>query len=74
MRMRLDALLVSRALAESREKARALIPAGKVEVAGHPTAKAGTAVPVDADVRVAEPDLALPAILVGCAANDADKR
>ena len=55
-RLRLDALLVERGLVESREKARALILAGKVEVVGRPAAKAGSAVPVDAEVRVAEPE------------------
>jgi 23S rRNA (cytidine1920-2'-O)/16S rRNA (cytidine1409-2'-O)-methyltransferase len=50
---RLDVLLVARGLAESREKAQALILAGDVEVTGHPGAKAGTRVPEDADIRVA---------------------
>ena len=34
-RMRLDALLVHKGLVESREKARALILAGQVDVGGH---------------------------------------
>ena len=55
-RMRLDALLVSRGLAESREKARALILAGKVEVAGQRSVKAGAAVAMDADIRVDAPE------------------
>jgi 23S rRNA (cytidine1920-2'-O)/16S rRNA (cytidine1409-2'-O)-methyltransferase len=53
---RLDLLLVQRGLVESREKARALIMAGQVDVDGHGAAKAGTMVPVDADVRVIGPD------------------
>jgi 23S rRNA (cytidine1920-2'-O)/16S rRNA (cytidine1409-2'-O)-methyltransferase len=55
-RTRLDTLLVSRGLVESREKARALILAGKVTVTGRPSAKAGTMLPDDADVRVSMPD------------------
>jgi 23S rRNA (cytidine1920-2'-O)/16S rRNA (cytidine1409-2'-O)-methyltransferase len=55
-RRRLDALLVARGLVESREKARALILAGKVEVAGHPGVKAGTLVPADTAIRVAAPE------------------
>jgi 23S rRNA (cytidine1920-2'-O)/16S rRNA (cytidine1409-2'-O)-methyltransferase len=53
---RLDALLVEKGLVGSREKARALILAGQVDVDGHGAAKAGTMVPVDADVRVIGPD------------------
>jgi 23S rRNA (cytidine1920-2'-O)/16S rRNA (cytidine1409-2'-O)-methyltransferase len=53
---RLDTLLVARGLVESRERARALILAGKVEVDGQRTAKAGTLVAAGADVRVIEPD------------------
>jgi 23S rRNA (cytidine1920-2'-O)/16S rRNA (cytidine1409-2'-O)-methyltransferase len=49
---RLDLLLVERGLAESREKARALILAGAVLVEGRPVAKAGTLVSGDAAVEV----------------------
>jgi 23S rRNA (cytidine1920-2'-O)/16S rRNA (cytidine1409-2'-O)-methyltransferase len=56
LRVRLDSLLVQRGLVESREKARALILAGQVDVAGHGADKAGTMVTVDADVRVIGPD------------------
>jgi len=55
-RTRLDTLLVARGLAESRERARALILAGKVQVVGHNTAKAGSLVPDDAEIQVAEPE------------------
>jgi 23S rRNA (cytidine1920-2'-O)/16S rRNA (cytidine1409-2'-O)-methyltransferase len=55
-RTRLDSLLVARGLAESRERARALILAGKVRVAGRPAAKAGTMVPEEIEVHVAEPE------------------
>ena len=55
-RTRLDTLLVTRGLVESRERARALILAGKVEVVGHSSAKAGSLVPDDAEIRVAEPE------------------
>ncbi len=55
-RQRLDTLLVEKGLVESREKARALILAGQVDVDGHGAAKAGTLVPVDADIRVIGPE------------------
>jgi 23S rRNA (cytidine1920-2'-O)/16S rRNA (cytidine1409-2'-O)-methyltransferase len=55
-RQRLDTLLVEKGLVESREKARALILAGQVDVNGHGAAKAGTMVPIDAQVRVIGPD------------------
>ena len=55
-RMRLDALLVHKGLVESREKARALILAGQVDVGGHGAHKAGTLVHVEADVHVIGPD------------------
>jgi len=54
--VRLDTLLVERGLAASRERARALILAGSVRVNGRPASKAGTSVPVDAEVTVATPD------------------
>ena len=55
-RIRLDALLVHKGLVESREKARALILAGQVDVGGHGAQKAGTMVNVDTEVRVIGPD------------------
>ena len=55
-RQRLDTLLVDKGLVETREKARALIMAGQVDVDGQGAAKAGTMVAIDADVRVIGPD------------------
>ena len=55
-RMRLDALLVARGLVDSRERARALILAGKVHVAGQPSPKAGVLVESDVEVTVDQPD------------------
>jgi 23S rRNA (cytidine1920-2'-O)/16S rRNA (cytidine1409-2'-O)-methyltransferase len=52
MKERLDKLLVSRGLVESREKAQALILAGQVRVGGVPAQKAGSQVPADADLEV----------------------
>ena len=53
MKCRLDRLLVERGLAESREKAQALIMAGAVMIDGQKASKAGQAVPGDASVEVA---------------------
>lgn len=50
-RKRLDALLVERGLAGSRERARSLILAGAVKVDGKRVDKAGSLVPVHAEVR-----------------------
>ncbi len=55
-RIRLDQLAVDRGLAPSRERARALILAGQVTVAGQPATKAGTAVSPDADIALLVPD------------------
>jgi 23S rRNA (cytidine1920-2'-O)/16S rRNA (cytidine1409-2'-O)-methyltransferase len=55
-RTRLDTLLVARGVVESREKARALILAGKVAVTGHPAAKPGSLVRGDVEIRVSEPE------------------
>jgi 23S rRNA (cytidine1920-2'-O)/16S rRNA (cytidine1409-2'-O)-methyltransferase len=54
MKIRLDQLLVSRGLAQSRTQAQALILAGRVLVAGVPAAKAGTPVPEDARIELKE--------------------
>lgn len=51
-RTRLDVLLVERGLAESRQKAAAMILAGEVRVDGRTAAKAGAEVPSDTQVEV----------------------
>mgnify|MGYP001277185348 CR=1 FL=1 len=56
-KIRLDKLLVDRSLAGSRERARALILAGRVLVAEQVVDKAGTNVVADADVRVKGEDI-----------------
>jgi 23S rRNA (cytidine1920-2'-O)/16S rRNA (cytidine1409-2'-O)-methyltransferase len=55
-RVRLDKLLVDRGLAPSRDRARALILAGVVEVGGLPATKAGAQVDAGAPVSLREPD------------------
>jgi 23S rRNA (cytidine1920-2'-O)/16S rRNA (cytidine1409-2'-O)-methyltransferase len=55
-KQRLDSLVVERGLAASRERARALIPAGQVRVEGHIVSKAGTSVPADARLDLVAPD------------------
>ena len=55
MKQRLDRLLVERGLAETREKAQALIMAGLVMVNGQPATKAGMAVDEDQTVLLKEP-------------------
>jgi 23S rRNA (cytidine1920-2'-O)/16S rRNA (cytidine1409-2'-O)-methyltransferase len=54
-RIRLDQLLCERGLAESREKAKALILAGQVRVAGQTSDKAGKEIEADAVIEVASP-------------------
>jgi 23S rRNA (cytidine1920-2'-O)/16S rRNA (cytidine1409-2'-O)-methyltransferase len=54
--LRLDALLVERGLAASRERARAVILAGQVRVAGQTITKAGAAVRPDVEVELVVPD------------------
>jgi 23S rRNA (cytidine1920-2'-O)/16S rRNA (cytidine1409-2'-O)-methyltransferase len=56
MKTRLDILLVSRGLAPSRERAQAMILAGRVVVQGKPSTKPGTAVASDAEILLREPD------------------
>src|SRR5881275_875043 len=51
---RLDAALVRRGLASSRERARALIMAGQVYIGDRMVDKPGTLVPLDADCHLAE--------------------
>jgi 23S rRNA (cytidine1920-2'-O)/16S rRNA (cytidine1409-2'-O)-methyltransferase len=53
---RLDALMVARGLAPSRERAQALILAGRVSVDGRAVSKAGAAVDSDARIELSEPD------------------
>jgi 23S rRNA (cytidine1920-2'-O)/16S rRNA (cytidine1409-2'-O)-methyltransferase len=55
-RVRLDTLLVERGLAQSRERARAMILAGHVRVAGVQKPKAGSLVGDDSEIEVATPD------------------
>ena len=55
-RTRLDVRLVSEGLVVSRERARALILAGRVRVAGEVVSKAGASVPAGAPVDIVEPD------------------
>ncbi len=52
---RLDLALVDRNLAESREKAQALILAGKVRIDGQKADKPGRSVPVEARIEVDQP-------------------
>ena len=56
MRIRLDKLVVERGFAPSRERARALILAGQINVNGQPATKAGTQVDADADIGLIAPD------------------
>jgi 23S rRNA (cytidine1920-2'-O)/16S rRNA (cytidine1409-2'-O)-methyltransferase len=53
---RLDVILLERGLAPSRERARALILAGRVSVNSEIVSKAGAPVAADARVELAEPD------------------
>jgi len=55
-KQRLDAVLVERGLAPSRERARALILAGQVTVDGQVVSKAGAPVAAAARVELAIPD------------------
>ena len=55
-RVRLDTLLVQRRVAASRERARALILAGRVRVGTASSAKAGALVPADVDITLLTPD------------------
>jgi 23S rRNA (cytidine1920-2'-O)/16S rRNA (cytidine1409-2'-O)-methyltransferase len=57
LKIRLDKLLLERGLTTSRERAQALILAGKVLVGGQKVEKAGTGVDAGADVRLLGEDL-----------------
>lgn len=54
-KLRLDLLLFQKGLAESREKAKALIMAGEVKVNGARVEKPGTPVPISANVSIKKP-------------------
>ena len=56
-KMRLDVLVKQKNLANSRERARALILAGKILVNQTPIDKAGTMVPCDADISIRGEDI-----------------
>src|SRR5207248_2782195 len=55
-RQRLDAIVVDLGLAPSRERAHALILAGKITVDGHVVSKAGAQIAADARVELVTPD------------------
>ena len=57
MKIRLDKLLLERGLASSRERAQALILAGKVLVGGQKIEKAGTGVEAEVEIRLLSEDL-----------------
>ena len=57
LRVRLDKLLLERGLVPSRERAQALILAGKVLVGGQKIEKAGTGVEAQAEIRLLGEDL-----------------
>jgi 23S rRNA (cytidine1920-2'-O)/16S rRNA (cytidine1409-2'-O)-methyltransferase len=52
-KVRLDLLLVERGLAESRQKAQAMLLAGEVRLDGQPHSKPGERVPADAQIEIA---------------------
>jgi len=52
IRKRLDVLLVERGMAESAKEALAMVLAGEVRVDGERTDKAGTSIPVDAQIEI----------------------
>jgi 23S rRNA (cytidine1920-2'-O)/16S rRNA (cytidine1409-2'-O)-methyltransferase len=54
---RLDVLVLERGLAESRQRAQALILAGQVLVNGQPATKAGIRIERSAELTLAEPDI-----------------
>jgi len=54
---RLDKVLVDRGLVQSRERARAMILAGKVVVGDHAVSKAGTMIDLEAEIRLKGDDI-----------------
>ena len=69
-KIRLDRLLVERGLADSREKAQALILAGQVLLNGEKAAKAGR--PAAADASVSVPHLDVILYLLGISREDVE--
>lgn len=57
MKMRIDKLLVERGLVQSRERAQAMILAGRVLVDGQKISKAGAAIQPDAEIRLLGEDM-----------------
>lgn len=57
MKLRIDKLMVERGLVPSRERAQAMLLAGRVLVAGQKVEKAGTSVDSDAEIRLLGEDL-----------------
>jgi 23S rRNA (cytidine1920-2'-O)/16S rRNA (cytidine1409-2'-O)-methyltransferase len=55
-KVRLDQVLVTRGLAQSRDRARALVLAGNVSVDGQPITKAGTLINETAEILLRQPD------------------
>jgi 23S rRNA (cytidine1920-2'-O)/16S rRNA (cytidine1409-2'-O)-methyltransferase len=55
-KVRLDQVLVTRGLAQSRDRARALVIAGNVSVDGQPITKAGTLIDETAEIALRQPD------------------
>jgi 23S rRNA (cytidine1920-2'-O)/16S rRNA (cytidine1409-2'-O)-methyltransferase len=55
-KVRLDQVLVTRGLAQSRDRARALVIAGNVSVEGRPITKAGTLIDETAEIALRQPD------------------
>jgi len=54
-KQRIDALMVARGLAATRNKAQAMLMAGEVTVGGQPVLKPGIMVPEDSEIVVAQP-------------------
>lgn len=57
MKQRLDVMLTEKNLFDSRARAKAMIMAGKILVNGQKVDKAGTLIPIDAEIRVLGEDL-----------------
>ena len=57
MKQRLDVMLTEKNLFDSRARAKAMIMAGKILVNGQKVDKAGTLIPIDAEIRILGEDL-----------------